>query len=601
VCGQTDLGRQRTNNEDNFLVADMAASAIHAQREARTHVLGSRGSLLVVADGMGGANAGEVASQMAVEIIHRQMEQRWPPADGGGATADTGDAAGARALADVPASAGAGAAVGAAAGAAASADAGVAAGADAGAAASADAGAAAGADASAVADDGAGSGASAGALARGPDELLRRLVEAVRCSNREIKARGMEDETKRGMGSTCVVAGVVAGRAYLCNVGDSRGYLLRGTEARQLTHDQSFVQHLLDVGAITPEQAARSPRRNVVMEALGAREDVNVAQVAPLALEHGDILVLCSDGLTGHVEGEDIMKVVYATTDPVDRCQRLIDLANKRGGKDNITVIVGEVEIEGKSPVVRPVLPPPAEVEPEPPPPPDRDGPAEPPAASAPSVTLVHPLPVESDPAAREPDSREYSLAIGFILGLAVGLVAVVLYLGDQQSAQQRTHEEDINRMKLESESRAERLLKEVAGYVQSWDDWYGDARRRADLPPPPALPDGLAGELNRLGVALPQLPPSPPSTPAPSPSSMPRPPTTPATPAPSASPRTGAPSVLPPAPGSPAAPPPRGARRSSLRPPDMMPAAPPSQRPPASPARVPSPAATPSPVRSVR
>lgn len=154
--------------------------------------------------------------------------------------------------------------------------------------------------------------------------------------------RAVWDESKREgkkMGATLTAVFVHNGDAYIAEVGDSRAYLIRKGQIKQLTHDQSMVQMLLDSGVIKPEDAEHSPIRNVILQAMGNQPDVKIA-LAKLALRDRDCIVLCSDGLTSLANDEEIRDVVLESGRPEVATQALVDLANQRGGKDNTTVIV---------------------------------------------------------------------------------------------------------------------------------------------------------------------------------------------------------------------------------------------------------------------
>jgi serine/threonine protein phosphatase PrpC len=144
------------------------------------------------------------------------------------------------------------------------------------------------------------------------------------------------------MGATLTAVFVRAGRAYIAEVGDSRAYLLRAGQIVQLTHDQSMVQLLVDSGIIGREDASQSPMRNVILQAMGHQRDLKVA-LGKLELRDRDCLILCSDGLTGHVSDEEIREVVRQAQRPDLAAEKLVALANERGGKDNITVIVAGI------------------------------------------------------------------------------------------------------------------------------------------------------------------------------------------------------------------------------------------------------------------
>lgn len=256
VFGKTDLGRTRDHNEDTFLVADLTQDRASLQEEVREHEIGDRGSLFMVADGMGGAAAGELASAMAADLIHSHLATAW--------------------IADEDASV---------------------------------------------------------------ERFAHRLREAVVRANARIHAYANQRPELKGMGTTTTAAGVIGTELVLAQVGDSRAYLVRFGEAVQITKDQSLTQRLVDAGELTEEEALKSERRNIILQALGPEPNVTV-ELTHEDLRHGDVLVLCSDGLSGNVQAREIAEVVSSHDSPADVCTALVALANERGGPDNITVVV---------------------------------------------------------------------------------------------------------------------------------------------------------------------------------------------------------------------------------------------------------------------
>ena len=148
------------------------------------------------------------------------------------------------------------------------------------------------------------------------------------------------------MGTTLVALLAGGERIALAHVGDSRGYLVRSGRIRQLTDDHSLVAELVRRREISPRAAREHPHRHVLTRALGVRRHVE-ADLAELTPARGDVFVLCSDGLTTHVGDDEITKVVCDGTDLEAVCDRLIDLANSRGGEDNITVVLVRCEQAG--------------------------------------------------------------------------------------------------------------------------------------------------------------------------------------------------------------------------------------------------------------
>lgn len=176
------------------------------------------------------------------------------------------------------------------------------------------------------------------------DEACALLRQALREGNRRI-VESVESRTEwRGMGTTLVAMVRIAGEAVIAHVGDSRAYRLRGAEFNQLTSDHSLVNEQVKAGILTPEQAQRSPYRNIVTRALGNQPEVQVDLIRT-PVEAGDIFILCSDGLSGMLSDEEIRGVLERDgTTPQVACRRLVDQANANGGEDNITVIVAWVE-----------------------------------------------------------------------------------------------------------------------------------------------------------------------------------------------------------------------------------------------------------------
>jgi serine/threonine protein phosphatase PrpC len=242
--GLTHVGRQRQHNEDAFLVEDEA-------------------KLFLVADGMGGHAAGEIASRIAVDsitefIVHtKEDDGTWPHAY---------------------------------------------------------------------------------------DEHYRRstnrLMAALRMANTRVLEAMRKDARLRGMGTTVVACMADEGTMSVAHVGDSRAYLIRDNEISRITNDHSWVFEQVQAGMLTESEAEKHPLRNVITRALGG-----ALQVTPDASEVesrvGDVFLLCSDGLTGMVPENEILRVVTASNGDLEKaCQLLIDAANERGGLDNVTAVL---------------------------------------------------------------------------------------------------------------------------------------------------------------------------------------------------------------------------------------------------------------------
>jgi protein phosphatase len=152
----------------------------------------------------------------------------------------------------------------------------------------------------------------------------------------------ISDPALTGMGTTLVSCLIIGERAYIANVGDSRLYLVSEGVIKQITHDHSYVQYLVDMGKLTPEEAKHSRNRNLITRAVGTEKSVE-CDLFKHDVKSGESFVLCSDGLTNHVEPFEICDAVADLKDSAavqSACESLIDQANKRGGLDNITVVV---------------------------------------------------------------------------------------------------------------------------------------------------------------------------------------------------------------------------------------------------------------------
>jgi serine/threonine protein phosphatase PrpC len=257
VYAGTDIGMHRSGNEDAFLVSDLTTGAVGLGPDTSIHPLGERGSLLIVSDGMGGAAAGEVASELAVTTIRESLMEASPP--------------------DL--------------------------------------------------------------------DTAVRLRVATEAANERIWNESQANPELSGMGATVTAVIAQSALAYIAQVGDSRAYLIRGRQIKQLTKDQSFAQMLIDAGAIQPEQAASIPQ-NVIMQALGTQPNVKVA-LTTIWLCSNDCLLLCSDGLSNKLGPDEMKQIVEQSPDLKTACRVLINIANERGGEDNITVVLARFDGDG--------------------------------------------------------------------------------------------------------------------------------------------------------------------------------------------------------------------------------------------------------------
>jgi PPM family protein phosphatase len=256
VFGQTDVGLIRENNEDSFLIADPTSAISAANGTPWSYASGERGSLLLVADGMGGVEAGEVASRMAVDLVAGHFF----------------DHLSRKSTIDQRA-------------------------------------------------------------------FVNALSQSVHEANRIVFQEGSNDSKRKGMGTTLTAAAVCGAAVFFAQLGDSRAYLFRNGLIGQMTKDQSLVAQLVAAGSLTPQEAKTHPQRNVILQALGVRLELDVI-ISFASLKRGDQLVLCSDGLSGKVEAEEIRELLDKRLDSKEACRRLVQLARERGGEDNITVIV---------------------------------------------------------------------------------------------------------------------------------------------------------------------------------------------------------------------------------------------------------------------
>ena len=178
------------------------------------------------------------------------------------------------------------------------------------------------------------------------DDLAARLVQAIEAAGLRIFSEAKLDRTRRGMGTTSTVASLLDDHLFVGQVGDSRAYILRGDKLVQVTRDQSLVNQLIEAGQLTEEEAETFEHNNIILQALGTSDSVQV-DLTFVELKRGDTLLLCSDGLSGMVRNDEIREVLRAVDDPHEACKVLIDRANQAGGHDNVTVVVAKFLGEG--------------------------------------------------------------------------------------------------------------------------------------------------------------------------------------------------------------------------------------------------------------
>ncbi|MBO4949964.1 MAG: Stp1/IreP family PP2C-type Ser/Thr phosphatase [Clostridia bacterium] len=176
-------------------------------------------------------------------------------------------------------------------------------------------------------------------IAKNKDEYLAVLENALDEANKAVCAKACSSRELEGMGTTLVSA-LYDGESYYCIwVGDSRIYALSAGKLRQISHDHSFVQTLVDGGSITKDEARVHPNRNIITRAVGIEKGI-AGDVCRLSDASLDGILLCSDGLCGYVEEDVIANTVFGDDNTEEVCEKLIKLANESGGPDNITVVI---------------------------------------------------------------------------------------------------------------------------------------------------------------------------------------------------------------------------------------------------------------------
>jgi len=171
---------------------------------------------------------------------------------------------------------------------------------------------------------------------------------SLEAANTSIILKAKEDPELTNMGSTVVLVLVNNGLAYYTSIGDSRIYKIRDGVLQQITKDNSLVQQMVDSNIITKDEAKIHPKKNVITKALGSNDKLEPEIYEPFDLQTNDKLILCSDGLTAHVDEEEIFQFVE-NNPPQEAAQKLVELANERGGTDNITVQIAAVGVKKNS------------------------------------------------------------------------------------------------------------------------------------------------------------------------------------------------------------------------------------------------------------
>lgn len=180
-----------------------------------------------------------------------------------------------------------------------------------------------------------------GILASKESEPVKILEQVIQSANQIIYKESKSDPAKAGMGTTLVVATFVDGHLYVANVGDSRLYVATATKLLQITKDHSVVAELVRTGELDEDDARTDKRKNMITRAVGAEEGIS-ADYFDVILKGNEKVLLCSDGLTNMVEDKDIYSIIKSADSLEGRANKLVQLANNNGGKDNISVIVIE-------------------------------------------------------------------------------------------------------------------------------------------------------------------------------------------------------------------------------------------------------------------
>jgi serine/threonine protein phosphatase PrpC len=255
VCGVSDRGLQRDENEDAFVVADPSSGATIPCYEEVLVPITARGLLIAVCDGMGGRDNGALAASIATRALAQKIFT----------------------MVD--------------------------------------------------------------SVLERPEDCLCRALKVV---NLRIYEEACREFGQVGMGTTCTAGLLLPGRLVLAQIGDSRAYLHRKGTFRQLTSDQSLVATMLAAGSLTPEEAKVFPRSNIILQALGAREDV-VPVISQLRTQPGDTILLESDGLHAQVGDEEIENILSMGFSPTDCARALVAASLEAGGGDNVTVVLARI------------------------------------------------------------------------------------------------------------------------------------------------------------------------------------------------------------------------------------------------------------------
>ena len=175
----------------------------------------------------------------------------------------------------------------------------------------------------------------AGSYKIGAEQIIN---SAIQTANHRLMEAALSDKRLEGMGTTLVVATIIEHTLYFANIGDSRLYVIN-EQIRQLSKDHSLVEEMVRLGGINEEEAKHHPDKNIITRAIGAKEPVEI-DFFEYQLKRGDVILMCTDGLSNMVEDEEIYHIIRGRRDIVEAAEQLVDTANRNGGKDNIGVVL---------------------------------------------------------------------------------------------------------------------------------------------------------------------------------------------------------------------------------------------------------------------
>jgi protein phosphatase len=174
---------------------------------------------------------------------------------------------------------------------------------------------------------------------------LKIMGKAIETANTVIHKKSCENTEYEGMGTTVVCATYIGGFIQVANVGDSRLYLVNDREIRQITRDHSLVEEMVRIGGIARADARNHPDKNIITRAVGVSDTVE-PDFFTAAINEGDAVLMCTDGLTNMLEDEEIRMIMNGSRDIVEKAEKLVKAANDNGGRDNITVILIEPDLQ---------------------------------------------------------------------------------------------------------------------------------------------------------------------------------------------------------------------------------------------------------------